>query len=163
MTTVLLVVLVVSVVAAYLTWIAGRVDRLHARCDAAGAALDAALVRRAAAAERLATLTDVLTDDVAEEVDDAAASALESGPDDPEREVAENRLSRAIAASPMDPSDPWLDELRTCNGRVRMARQFYNDAVRDARTLRLKPVPRYLRLAGRRELPEYFEIDDRVL
>lgn len=163
MTTVLIVVLVVSLVAAYLTWMAGRLDRLHARCDAAGAALDAALVRRAAAAERLATLGDVLPDNVAEEMDDAAAAALESGATGPDREVAENRLSRALAAVPMDPSDPWLDELRTANGRVRMARQFYNDAVRDARTVRVKLVPRYLRLAGRREMPEYFEIDDRVL
>jgi hypothetical protein len=31
----------------YLSWTAGRIDRLHARIDAARAALDAQLVRRA--------------------------------------------------------------------------------------------------------------------
>ena len=44
------VVTVVALVATYLTWLAGRVDRLHARAGAASRALDAHLVRRAAAA-----------------------------------------------------------------------------------------------------------------
>ena len=38
----------------YVSWTAGRLDRLHARVDAAWAALDAALVRRAAAARAVA-------------------------------------------------------------------------------------------------------------
>ena len=44
------VVVVVVLVATYVTWIASRLDRLHARAAAAQAALDAHLVRRAAAA-----------------------------------------------------------------------------------------------------------------
>ncbi len=39
----------------YLSWTAGRLDRLYARIDAARAALDAQLLRRASVAQELAT------------------------------------------------------------------------------------------------------------
>jgi hypothetical protein len=45
---------------------------------------------------------------------------------------------------------------------VLIARRFYNDAVRDTRTLRRRRLPRLLHLAGRRELPQFFDIDDTV-
>ena len=48
------VVAAVVLIATYVTWIAARLDRLHARAAAAHAALDAQLVRRAAAAAQLA-------------------------------------------------------------------------------------------------------------
>jgi hypothetical protein len=41
-----------------------------------------------------------------------------------------------------------------------IARRFFNDAVRDTRTLRARRMPRLLHLAGRRELPLFFDIDD---
>ena len=44
------VVAVVALLSAYLTWTARRVDRLHVRGQAAARALDAHLLRRAAAA-----------------------------------------------------------------------------------------------------------------
>jgi hypothetical protein len=34
--------------------------------------------------------------------------------------------------------------------------------VRDTRALRARRMPRLFRLAGRRELPEFFDIDDTV-
>jgi hypothetical protein len=43
---------------------------------------------------------------------------------------------------------------------VQVARRFYNDAVRDTRTLRARRMPRLLHLAGRVELPQFFDIDD---
>jgi hypothetical protein len=45
---------------------------------------------------------------------------------------------------------------------VLIARRFYNDAVRDTRALRARRMPRLLRLAGRVELPQFFDIDDTV-
>ncbi|MCW2667162.1 MAG: hypothetical protein JWN57_2124, partial [Frankiales bacterium] len=54
MTLAVLTVALVVVLALYVTWTAGRLDRLHARVDAAWAALDAQLVRRAAAARAVA-------------------------------------------------------------------------------------------------------------
>jgi hypothetical protein len=50
MTEVALLVAAVVLLATYLTWTASRLDRLAARVEAAWSALDAQLVRRAAAA-----------------------------------------------------------------------------------------------------------------
>jgi hypothetical protein len=53
-------------------------------------------------------------------------------------------------------------ELRESATRVMIARRFYNDAVRDTRTLRMRRMPRLLKLAGHRALPQFFDIDDTV-
>ncbi|NED81786.1 hypothetical protein G3I76_17035, partial [Streptomyces sp. SID11233] len=42
-------------IAVYLSWTAGRLDRLHARIDATRAGLDAQLLRRVSVAQELAT------------------------------------------------------------------------------------------------------------
>jgi hypothetical protein len=81
-------VAVLVLVAVYTVWMAGRIDRSHARAAAAQAALDAHLVRRAAAATK-----------VAEAVGDnqlrwAAQVALDAVPE--EREAAENDLTRVL-------------------------------------------------------------------
>ena len=47
--------------------------------------------------------------------------------------------------------------------RVGLARSFHNAAVKDTRALRLRRLPRVLRLHGHRRLPQYFEIDDTAL
>ena len=85
-------VAVLVLLAVYTVWMAGRIDRSHARAAAAQAALDAHLVRRAAAAA-----------EVAESSGDhqlrwAARVALEAAPE--EREAAENDLTRVLR--------PWL-------------------------------------------------------
>jgi len=51
-------------------------------------------------------------------------------------------------------------ELHEAAARVLIARRFYNDAVRDTRTLRARRMPRLLHLAGRRAMPQFFDIDD---
>ncbi|MDQ6875939.1 MAG: LemA family protein, partial [Actinomycetota bacterium] len=76
------------------------------------------------------------------------------------REAAENDLSRLLQQLGLDPDAPALAELTLAGNRVGIARQFYNDAVRDTRAVRFKPVVRALRLAGHRPMPSYFEIDD---
>ena len=170
MTAVVTVVAVVALVAAYITWTAGRVDRLHARVDAARAVLDAQLVRRAAAAQMLAgwaaargALPPAVTDDLA----GAARAARDS--EDAGREAAENDLSRALhaalAAQPAvdDEGQRLLEELETASTRVGFARQFHNSAVNDTRALRFRAVPRLLRLGAGRPMPTYFEIDDTAL
>jgi hypothetical protein len=145
----------------YVTWTAGRLDRLHARVDASWAALDAALVRRAAAARAVAgRLDDPLAGACLAE---AASAALEATV--VEREQVENDLSRALKSSlPLllhDPAgDAAMAELRTAATRVGLARSFHNAAVKDTRAVRLRRLPRALRLAGHRALPQFFEIDD---
>ncbi|MBC7373225.1 MAG: hypothetical protein H7323_04470 [Frankiales bacterium] len=150
------IVLVVLVVL-YVSWTAGRLDRLHARVDAAAAALDAALVRRAAAARAVAGRLPPGPDRQA--LSAAADAALEAGPVN--REGVESDLSRALrSAVPQLAPDPVLAELATAASRVGLARSFHNAAVQDTRAIRLRRLPRALRLAGHRELPGFFEIDD---
>ena len=150
-------IVVVVLLGLYVSWTAGRLDRLHARVDAAAAALDAALVRRAAAARAVAARLPPCPESVA--LSAAADAALEAGPAN--REGVESDLSRALrSAVPLVAADPVLAELETAASRVGLARSFHNAAVRDTRGVRLRRLPRALRLAGHRELPEFFEIDD---
>jgi hypothetical protein len=163
-TTLLVALAVVALLVLYVTWTAGRLDRLHARVDAAWAALDAQLVRRAAAARAVAAHLD---DPVAGRMLDQAASAALEGTVDG-REAVENDLSRALkAALPVLVHDAAgeaaLAELETASTRVGLARAFHNEAVKDTRGIRLRRIPRALRLAGHRSLPQYFEIDDTAI
>lgn len=157
MTTLLVAVTVLVLVVLYVTWTAGRLDRLHARVDAAWAALDAQLVRRAAAARAVAgTLPP---GPVTAALDASARAALDTGAEG--REPCENDLSRALRnALPLLPAGAELGELETATTRVGLARAFHNAAVQDTRGIRLRRIPRALRLAGHRALPQYFEIDD---
>ena len=160
MTWVLVAAAVLVLLVAYVTWTAGRLDRLHARVDAAWAALDAQLVRRAAAARAL--VPQLPAGPYAQALDDAAHVALEAGEEG--RETLENDLSRALhAALPHLPQGVDLAELETAAYRVALARSFHNAAVKDTRTVRWRRMPRLLRLAGHRAMPTYFEMDDTAL
>lgn len=160
MTTAAWIVVGVILVATYITWTAGRLDRMHARVDAAWAALDAQLVRRAAAARALVPLLPEGVEGAA--LDGAASAALEAGEEG--REVVENDLSRALRrATPLLPAlggEHQRAELDTALSRVGLARSFHNSAVNDTRALRLKRLPRALRLAGHRVMPAFFDMDD---
>lgn len=160
MTTLVWVMVGLVLLGAYVTWTAGRLDRLHARVDAAWAALDAQLVRRAAAARALVPY--VADPAAAARLDDTAHRAVEAGVDD--RETVENDLSRAlrIVVPALAPAAP-VEELRAAASKVALARSFHNAAVKDTRTVRWRRVPRLLRLAGRRAMPVFFEIDDTAL
>lgn len=142
-----------------------RLDRLHARVDAAQAALDAQLVRRAAALQHVAE-SSRLPSPLNTQLAHAAHTALTSSGAGAERQAAENRVGHAIselAGYREQLPAPAAEELSEAATRVLIARRFFNDAVRDTRTLRARRMPRLLHLAGRRELPQYFDIDDSSL
>jgi hypothetical protein len=157
----ILAVAVAVLLTAWITFTATRLDRLHARLDAAQAALDAQLVRRAAALQHIADCASPAT---GAHLSAIAHAALEA--DDASKETAENAVSRAVDEvvdlSPTLPPEAAaaLPELAESATRVVIARRFYNDAVRDTRTLRNARMPRLLRLAGHREYPQFFNIDD---
>jgi hypothetical protein len=155
MRVVVAVVALAVLVAAYLSWTAGRLDRLHARLDAAEAALDAQLVRRAVAAEALPRSLLGERADGLRATARAARTVDRSG-----REAVENDLSRLLRRLGLEIDEPEAAELVRAVVGVSLARQFYNDAVRDTRAVRFKPIVRALRLAGRRPMPTYFEIDE---
>lgn len=164
MSSVFWVVVTVVLLASYVTWTAGRLDRLHARVDAAWAALDAQLVRRAAAARALLPLLPAgVEHDRLEAAASASLEAAEVG-----REAVENDLSRALRlAVPLLAAGPELaparDELASAATRVGLARSFHNAAVNDTRVLRRRRIPRLLRLAGHRAMPAFFDVDDTAL
>ncbi|HEY2299240.1 MAG TPA: NUDIX hydrolase [Jatrophihabitans sp.] len=159
--------LVVAVVVAVLlsmwvTFTLTRLDRLHARVDAARAALDAQLVRRAVALLHVVEAPETPLQSGRRAELEAVARAATS-PDGPERrEPVENAVGRAVAqlAGGTALGPDASAELREAAARVQVARRFYNDAVRDTRTLRARRMPRLLHLAGRVELPRFFDIDD---
>ena len=157
MTWSLVVLAAALLLAVYIAWTAGRLDRQHARVDAAWAALDAQLVRRAAAARALVHALPVGPH--SQRLEQVALQALDAGVVG--REVLENDLNRALrAALPLLPAHTPTTELQAASVRVGLARSFHNTAVKDTRSLRFRKLPRVFRLAGHRTMPLYFEIDD---
>ncbi|MDA0567330.1 LemA family protein [Streptomonospora sp. S1-112] len=170
-----LIVTAVVLLSAYVSWRAGRLDRLHTRVETAYAALDAALVRRGAVVLELAA-APALEPASAVLLGDAAARARRShGADRAERELAESTLSRALRAVLAEPGlaealrapegvesagDDLVAEVEAAAKRVLLARRFYNDAVAGIREARSGRLVRLLRLAGRAPMPEFFEMDD---
>lgn len=162
------VVLVVCGVAAYLTRTAGRLDRLSARVETAWNALDAQLIRRAAVAGELAAHLRrhrMVPEEQALALQHAAVGVRNADP--AEREARENDLSREVrvildaVAGRGGKTEALGEELRAAGVRVQLARQFFNDAVRDDRNLRARRLPRLLTIRHRNEQRRtFFEIDD---
>jgi len=163
----LIVLAVLAIAGVYVSWRAGRLDRLHARVETARAALDAALVRRSSVVLEIASsglldpAASVLLADLAHD-----ARAEQSG-----RELAESDLTRALRAvfgqpgsrasiEPIEGADELVAELESTAQQVFIARKFYNDAVAVTLAARHRWLARVLRLAGGAPLPEFFEIDD---
>jgi hypothetical protein len=167
-TTIIWVAVAIVAIGLYLSWTAGRLDRLHARIDAARAALDAQLLRRASVAQELAT-AGVFDPAASIVLYESAHGARQAEPD--QREVAESELSQALRAVFAEPDTvaevreapggtAAIGELTQAVRRVPMARRFHNDSVRAARAVRRHRVVRWFRLAGHAPFPLAFEMDD---
>lgn len=168
MTTLIWIAAALVVVGVYLSWTAGRLDRLHSRIDAAKAALDAQLLRRASVAQEVGT-SGVLDPAASIVLYQAAHEARQAEED--QREVAESELSQALRAIFDDEAqlvvvreapggERTVTELTAAVRKVPMARRFHNDAVRAARAVRRHRVVRWFRLAGHAPFPMTFEMDD---
>jgi hypothetical protein len=167
---IVLIAAAVALLAVYVSWRAGRLDRLHARLEAARAALDASLLRRNCVAVELASsgLLDPATSVL------LAQAAHDARAGDRQRELAESDLSRALRAAFGQPdfraslqggkgAEELLTELETAAHQVFLARKFYNEAVSATNSARRRFLVRALRLAGRAPAPEFFEIDDSLV
>jgi len=178
----IVVVVVVAMLGVYVSWRAGRLDRLHARLEARRAALDVALVRRSSVALELASsgLLDPATSLLlASAAHDARSAQDGQGWEDREagqggQELPESDLTRALRAVFGQPgfrdslngtegAEELLTELEGAAHQVFLARKFYNDAVAATRAARRTPLVRLLRLAGGAPLPEFFEIEDSLV
>ncbi|HET7900178.1 MAG TPA: hypothetical protein VFL59_03255 [Candidatus Nanopelagicales bacterium] len=178
LTILLVVVVLVGAVAVYLSSLAGRIDRLHHRIETAHAGLDAQLLRRAAAAQDLAS-SGFLDPASALVLSSAAQETLVvSGDDDEERSLAESELTRSLAALLSDREDvevivedagpdaavaeQLVTELAVACRRVELARRFHNDVVRSCVHVRRKRVARWFGLAGHTGMPQTIDFDDTV-
>ena len=105
-------ILAVVLMSVYVSWRAGRLDRLHHRVDAARTALDLALVRRSSSAYELGAsglldpATSLLLADAARRTKDGDGPEATDGPADGgpkdsalSRELAESDLTRALRAA----------------------------------------------------------------
>ena len=168
LTLIILIVFVVMISGVYISWRAGRLDRLHNRVETARTALDLALVRRSSAAYELATsglldpATSLLLADAVRRAKDAATA---------ERDLAESDLTRALRAAFGQPgfraeldgkegAKELVGDVEAAAHQVYIARKFYNDVA--ARTLdaRRRPLARVFRLSGNAPQPEFFEMED---
>jgi len=168
LTLIILIVFVVMISGVYISWRAGRLDRLHNRVETARTALDLALVRRSSTAYELATsglldpATSLLLADAVRRAKDAATA---------ERDLAESDLTRALRAAFGQPgfraeldgkegAKELVGDVEAAAHQVYIARKFYNDVA--ARTLdaRRRPLARVFRLSGNAPQPEFFEMED---
>src|SRR5712691_9077856 len=127
----IIILAVVAMTGVYVSWRAGRLDRLHTRVETARASLDASLVRRSSVALELGTggLLALAAHH--------ARSAQEG------RELAESELTRTLRTVLNQPDFPsFLDHIQGKDGRdgaaellaelestshqVFLARKFYN-------------------------------------
>lgn len=168
----LVVALLLVLTLLYVRGLAGRLDRLHLRVEAASAALETKLVQRAGLARELA-LSGWLDPASAVLLLDAAqtAEAGVRGTEGMARDVAQSDLTAALRAVLVDPetivdlqADPdardLLIELADASQGVVLARRFANDAVQAAVAVRRRWLVRALHLAGRAPWPVSREMDD---
>jgi hypothetical protein len=172
-TDIVIVIAAALLIGVYVSWRAGRIDRLHARVEMARAALDVTLLRRSSVALELATsgLLDPATSLL---LASAVYGTRDSTSTDRPRDLAESDLTRALRAAFSQPdfraslsgkegADELLAEVEAAAHQVFLARKFYNDVVAATREARRRPLARILRLSGRAETPEFFEMDDSLI
>lgn len=172
----LVAAVVLGAVVVYLSSAAGRLDRLHHRIETAQAALDAALLRRAAVTQDLAS-SGFLDPASAFLLSAAAQDALAVDEADLlGRWGAESELSRTLGAvletredvlalheaAGVDGKvcDQLLAELAAACRRVELARRFHNDVVRNCTQVRRQRLVRWFRLAGYTPMPATADFDD---
>jgi len=168
LTLIILIVFVVMISGVYISWRAGRLDRLHNRVETARTALDLALVRRSSAAYELATsglldpATSLLLADAVRRAKDAATA---------ERDLAESDLTRALRAAFGQPgfraeldgkegAKELVGDVEATAHQVYIARKFYNDVAARTIDARRRPLARVFRLSGNAPPPEFFEMED---
>lgn len=170
-------IIVLALLVAWTVWrlsaLAGRIDRVHHRIDLARGSLDAQLLRRAAAAEAIAT-SGLIDPSSAIVLAHAASNSRYADATDPvERGLVESEMSRdlrevfadadEVAELRRNPQgDELVTDLSTACLQVALARRFLNDGVQAARLLRGGPLIRWFRLAGHAPQPLTVEMDDQI-
>jgi len=147
----------------YLTFSAGRLDRLHHRVETSWATLDSLLQRRAAIALEVAR--SAITDPATSLLLTASAYQARSA-DIEDRSSAESVLSGALGMmltereSIVAKSDQaLLFELEQLTDKIKIAIAIHVESVTRTQLIRRKLVFRLFRLAGKAPLPVTYEFE----
>lgn len=168
---ILLVVLVVGVITVFLSWTAGRLDRMHIRLATAQASFDRQLIDREGCARRVATsgVIDPASAVVTIEAAEAAHASL-GRTDRAESESALSQVLRTIFDDKAAVDELWaqcddgqralLTDLGDACVRVRLAQRFHDDLATRTVAMRSRRLVRMARLAGHAPWPAQIAIDD---
>ena len=147
----------------YLSFSAGRLDRLHHRVETSWATLDSLLQRRAAIALEIAR--SAITDPATALLLTASAYQARSA-DIEDRSSAESVLSGALGMmlaereSIVAQSDQTLlHELEQLTDKIKVAISIHVESVTRTQLIREKMVFRIFRLAGKAPLPVTYEFE----
>ena len=147
----------------YLSFSAGRLDRLHHRVETSWATLDSLLQRRAAIALEVAR--SAITDPATSLLLTASAYQARSA-DIEDRSSAESVLSGALGMmlaereSIVAKSDQaLLEELEQLTDKIKVAISIHVESVTRTQLIRSKLVFRLFRLAGTAPLPVTYEFE----
>jgi len=147
----------------YLSFSAGRLDRLHHRVETSWATLDSLLQRRAAIALEIAR--SAITDPATSLLLTASAYQARSA-DIEDRSSAESVLSGALGMMLLEresivaKSDQvLLQELEQLTDKIKVSIAIHVEAVNRTQLIRSKIVFRVFRLAGTAPLPVTYEFE----
>ncbi len=149
----------------YLSFIAGRLDRLHHRVETSWEHLDALLQRRAAIAIEISHLAAI---DPAAAIVLTAAAFQAREASIVERSEAESALTGSLALIQPELDEAQLSsatanllaELRTISEKIKVGVVIHLESVSAARNLRAKFICRIFRLAGHAPLPVTYAFED---
>ena len=160
-------VIIVLILAWYLSFSATRLDRLHHRVETSWEHLDALLQRRAAIALEIAHKSNL---DPATYLLLASSAFQAREATIIERSEAESALSESLRLLQSDSQDVTgtialssLAELESITDKIKMSINIHLEAVNAVRNLRSKVVFRVFRLAGHAPLPVHYAFEDDVL
>jgi hypothetical protein len=171
------VVLLLLLGGASLSWRATRLDQLHARVAGARATLHAQLALRSAAVLELAAAgvldpaTSLVVADAANRARTALSTAGDQGVASPAAARAQTVLTNALQVCLADPGEvaelgsvpearEILADVLDASRRVELAHRFHDDAVTITRERRNSPIVRIFHLAGHAPLPEVLRFAD---
>ena len=144
----------------YLSFVAGRLDRLHHRVETSWAILDSLLQRRAAIALEIARHSAL---DQASAYLIASAATAARAAEISERSDAESTLSGALGhisnTATTLPSE-LLNELSDLTQKIRLAISIHLEAVNSTQIFRSRFLIRVFRLAGNAPLPIKYQFEE---
>jgi len=154
----------------YLSNVAGRLDRLHLKAEAAKLSLDTQLALRTSSVGRLIEKLNNQNYEI-KELPEVWQEAIKREAEDITDDLQwQYESSLTVAINNLVTNQPELlthpefeaiiSDIAQASRRVQYAKAFHNDAQKNALKVRQRPLVKIFRLAGRAKLPALIEFDD---